>query len=53
MLSLGDLGMAARLSADLGLHLDLTKYNRRHLNLREDDLKNRRTSFWGVFIHER
>ncbi|ORY69026.1 fungal-specific transcription factor domain-containing protein [Pseudomassariella vexata] len=44
-------GMAARLSTDLGLHLDVTKHNHRGL-LSQHDLDIRRTTFWGVFIHD-
>jgi hypothetical protein len=46
------LGMAVRLSADLGLHLDLS--NRvREGNLAARELDVRRTAFWGVFIHDK
>ncbi|KAH6869050.1 fungal-specific transcription factor domain-containing protein [Thelonectria olida] len=44
-------GMAARLSADLGLHLDVTKQRDGGL-LSQHDLEVRQTTFWGVFIHE-
>ncbi len=46
------LGMAVRLSADLGLHLDLTEHVRNGL-LTERELEVRRTTFWGVFIHDK
>ncbi|KPM43003.1 hypothetical protein AK830_g3537 [Neonectria ditissima] len=46
-------GMAARLSADLGLHLDVTKHSHGSgALLTEQDLEIRRTTFWGVFVHE-
>lgn len=46
------LGMAARLSADLGLYMDVAKSkSSRFLNQRE--LEIRQTTFWGVFIHEK
>lgn len=46
--------MAARLSADLGLHLDPTTHSHNNSTLlTERDLNIRRTTFWGVFIHER
>ncbi|EHK99394.1 putative Nitrogen assimilation transcription factor nit-4 [Glarea lozoyensis 74030] len=44
-------GMAVRISADLGLHLDLS----RHVQdgqLTSHELDVRRTTFWGVFIHD-
>lgn len=44
-------GMAARLSADLGLHLDVTKHRNSGI-LTERDWKMRATTFWGVFILE-
>jgi hypothetical protein len=44
-------GMATRLSADLGLHLDMTKHIRDGLLTRRD-MEIRQTAFWGVFIHE-
>ncbi|KAM5352840.1 hypothetical protein ACJ41O_005562 [Fusarium nematophilum] len=44
-------GMAVRLSADLGLHLDVTEHRHSGL-LTQRDLEIRRTTFWGVFIHE-
>lgn len=44
-------GMAARLSADLGLHMDVTNHKDRGL-LTERDMRIRSTTFWGVFIHE-
>jgi hypothetical protein len=44
-------GMAVRLSADLGLHLDLTEHYRSGI-LTQRDLDVRRTTFWGVFIHD-
>lgn len=45
------LGMATRLSADLGLHLDITKHINNGL-LSQRDMEIRQTAFWGVFIHE-
>jgi hypothetical protein len=45
------IGMAARLSADLGLHLDVTQHMQNGI-LTERDLEIRRITFWGVFIHE-
>lgn len=46
------LGMAVRLSADLGLHLDLSSHVQEgRLTARELDV--RRTAFWGVFIHDK
>lgn len=45
------LGMAARLSADLGLRLDVTGH-RDAGHLSQHDLEIRRIAFWGVFIHE-
>ncbi|KAI8714016.1 Zn(2)-C6 fungal-type domain-containing protein [Fusarium sp. LHS14.1] len=44
-------GMATRLSADLGLHLDITKHMHNGL-LTSRDMEIRQTAFWGVFIHE-
>jgi len=45
-------GMAVRLSADLGLHLDLSDHVREgRLTARELDV--RRTTFWGVFVHDK
>lgn len=44
--------MAAKLSADLGLHLDVTKHRNSGL-LSQRDLDIRKTAFWGVFIHEK
>ncbi|KAG6981363.1 Nitrogen assimilation transcription factor nit-4 [Fusarium oxysporum f. sp. conglutinans] len=43
--------MATRLSADLGLHLDISNHISNGL-LTERDMKIRQTAFWGVFIHE-
>jgi hypothetical protein len=44
--------MAVRLSADLGLHLDLSNHVREG-NLTARELDVRRTAFWGVFIHDK
>ncbi|KAH8585501.1 fungal-specific transcription factor domain-containing protein [Bisporella sp. PMI_857] len=44
-------GMAVRLSADLGLHLDLTSDVRKGI-LSARELEVRRTTFWGVYIHD-
>ncbi|PMD54418.1 uncharacterized protein K444DRAFT_598015 [Hyaloscypha bicolor E] len=44
-------GMAVRLSADLGLHLDLNDQYRSGM-LSQRDMDVRRTTFWGVFIHD-
>jgi hypothetical protein len=44
-------GMAVRLSADLGLHLDVMEQYRKKI-LTQRDLDVRRTTFWGVFIQE-
>lgn len=44
-------GTAARLSADLGLHLDVTKDINAGV-LTQRDLDIRTTAFWGVVIHE-
>ena len=46
------LGMAVRLSADLGLHLDVTQHVRSG-RLTQRDADVRRTTFWGVFIHDK
>jgi Fungal specific transcription factor domain len=46
------LGMAVRLSADLGLHLDLNDQYRSGM-LSQRDIDVRRTTFWGVFIHDK
>lgn len=45
-------GMAARLSADLGLHLDIAE-QARHGLLSPRDLHIRQTAYQGVYIHER
>jgi hypothetical protein len=44
--------MAARLSADLGLHLDVSEQTRQGL-LDSRDIYIRQTAYQGVFIHER
>ena len=44
--------MAVRLSADLGLHLDLTNDVQRGL-LSAREFEVRRTTFWGVYIHDK
>ncbi|KAH7131713.1 fungal-specific transcription factor domain-containing protein [Dactylonectria estremocensis] len=44
-------GMAARLSADLGLHLDMTRHRSSGL-LSQRDQEIRQMTFWGVFTHE-
>jgi hypothetical protein len=44
--------MAVRLSADLGLHLDLNDQYRSGM-LSQRDIDVRRTTFWGVFIHDK
>jgi hypothetical protein len=44
--------MAVRLSADLGLHLDLNDQYRSGM-LSQRDMDVRRTTFWGVFIHDK
>lgn len=45
-------GMAVRLSANLGLHLDvIAEYRNGMLSQRDFDV--RRTTFWGVFIHDK
>ncbi|KAK1763981.1 fungal-specific transcription factor domain-containing protein, partial [Phialemonium atrogriseum] len=44
-------GMALRLSVDLGLHLDLADHCRSGM-LSPRDVEARRTTFWGVFIHD-
>jgi hypothetical protein len=46
------LGMAVRLSADLGLHLDVIEEYRNGI-LSQRDFDVRRTTFWGVFIHDK
>jgi Fungal specific transcription factor domain len=46
------LGMAVRLSADLGLHLDLNEQYQSGM-LSQRDIGVRRTTFWGVFIHDK
>lgn len=46
------LGMAVRLSADLGLHLDVIEEYRNGM-LSQRDFDVRRTTFWGVFIHDK
>lgn len=46
------IGMAVRLSADLGLHLDLNSEVRQGL-ITARELEVRRTAFWGVFIHDK
>ncbi|KFY74649.1 hypothetical protein V499_05312 [Pseudogymnoascus sp. VKM F-103] len=45
-------GMAMRLSADLGLHRDPSKVVQDG-SLSERELDVRRTTFWGVFVHDR
>lgn len=45
-------GMAVRLSADLGLHLDVIEEYRNGM-LSQRDFDVRRTTFWGVFIHDK
>jgi hypothetical protein len=45
-------GMAVRLSADLGLHLNLNDYVQNG-TLTQRDIEVRRTTFWGVFIHDK
>lgn len=45
-------GMAVRLSADLGLHLNLNDYIHAG-TLTQRDIEVRRTTFWGVFIHDK
>lgn len=45
-------GMAARLSADLGLHLDVSEQTRQGL-LDSRDIYIRQTAYQGVFIHEK
>ncbi|ETS79826.1 hypothetical protein PFICI_07355 [Pestalotiopsis fici W106-1] len=44
-------GMAVRLSADLGLHMDVTKHRESGL-LSQHDVEMRSIAFWGVFIHD-
>lgn len=46
------IGMAVRLSADLGLHLDVIEEYRNGM-LSQRDFDVRRTTFWGVFIHDK
>lgn len=44
--------MAVRLSADLGLHLDVgTRVVEGSMSARELDV--RQTTFWDVFVHDR
>lgn len=45
-------GMAARLSADLGLHLDVSEQTWHGL-LTPRDVYIRQTAYQGVYIHER
>jgi hypothetical protein len=52
LLTIGNAGMAARLSADLGLHLDLTDHVQKGI-LDQRALDARNTAFWGVFIHDK
>lgn len=44
-------GMAVRLSADLGLHLNVSRHVGRGY-FTDQELEARKTTFWGVFIHE-
>jgi hypothetical protein len=44
-------GMAVRISADLGLHLDLSSHVQDG-RLTAQELDVRRTTFWGVFVHD-
>jgi hypothetical protein len=44
-------GMAVRISADLGLHLDLSSHVQAG-KLSQHELDVRRTTFWGVFVHD-
>jgi hypothetical protein len=44
--------MAVRLSADLGLHLDLSSYVKDG-RMSQTELDVRRTTFWGVFVHDK
>ena len=44
--------MAVRLSADLGLHLDLTS-DVQNGTLSARELGVRRTTFWGVYIQDK
>ncbi|RFU32302.1 hypothetical protein B7463_g4018, partial [Scytalidium lignicola] len=44
-------GMAVRLSADLGLHLDLSNSVEDGI-MTAKDLDVRQTTFWGVFVHD-
>lgn len=46
------IGMAVRLSADLGLHLDVIEEYRNGM-LSQRDFDVRKTTFWGVFIHDK
>lgn len=46
------LGMAVRLSADLGLHFDVIEEYRNGM-LSQRDFDVRRTTIWGVFIHDK
>lgn len=45
------IGMAVRLSADLGLHLDVMEEYRNGM-LSQRDFDVRKTTCWGVFIHK-
>jgi len=45
--------MAVRLSADLGLHLDLSSSDLQGGTLSDRELDVRRTTFWGVFVHDK
>lgn len=44
--------MAVRLSMDLGLHIDMAS-NLRDGTISKRDLDVRRTTFWGVFVHDK
>ena len=44
--------MAVRISADLGLHLDLSGHVKDG-RLTAQELDVRRTTFWGVFVHDK
>ncbi|KAF2097819.1 putative nitrogen assimilation transcription factor nit-4 [Rhizodiscina lignyota] len=44
-------GMAVRLSGDLGLHLDVSEQVSKGI-FSQRDLEARRTTYWGVYIHE-
>lgn len=44
--------MAVRLSVDLGLHIDLSN-DVQVGALSDRELDVRRTTFWGVFVHDR